>query len=500
MASKFIAGILAGTVVSGVGLGAASLMTEMPGARAPQAGQPTVPAGSEFNQSRDDEEATVPAPEDTTETADAPNLQVPESDDLSGLQGADTTSGEKPETGVAEGDLTAPEVTAGATGMQAATDDPVLPSPQSAAPEAPEGEAELSISTEPAQPSAPEPSGEDSAFPDAAEGSFPSEELADAATAPATSDSPEPSALPSDTTEPGTAPEPSAQTPDTEAGEQDIAVLEEEAPEEAEEEADEPTGTIGNLAQNVETGRLPSVDSETAEESGEQAEEEADLPAIEAHAAAFDNPENKPLMSIVLIDDGSSAIGLDALAAFPYPLSFAVDPTDNGAAEAMRRYRAAGFEVLVLADLPAGASAADTETAMQAILNEVPEAVAVMEGTSDGVQSSRAAAEQLAPILLEGGHGLVLFPKGLDTTGKLIKREGVPTGTVFRDFDGKGQNATVIRRFLDQAAFKAGRDEDGVIMLGRLRAETVSALLIWGLQDRASQVALSPVSAVLTGE
>jgi hypothetical protein len=34
-------------------------------------------------------------------------------------------------------------------------------------------------------------------------------------------------------------------------------------------------------------------------------------------------------------------------------------------------------------------------------------------------------------------------------------------------------------------------------MLGRLRAETISALLLWGLQDRAAQVALVPVSAVL---
>jgi polysaccharide deacetylase 2 family uncharacterized protein YibQ len=68
---------------------------------------------------------------------------------------------------------------------------------------------------------------------------------------------------------------------------------------------------------------------------------------------------------------------------------------------------------------------------------------------------------------------------------------------VFRDFDGKGQGATVIRRFLDQAAFRASQEEDGVIMVGRLRPDTISALLLWGLQDRASSVALAPVSAVL---
>ncbi|HKK86552.1 MAG TPA: divergent polysaccharide deacetylase family protein, partial [Roseovarius sp.] len=108
--------------------------------------------------------------------------------------------------------------------------------------------------------------------------------------------------------------------------------------------------------------------------------------------------------------------------------------------------------------------------------------------------------EQLAPILLDSGHGVVMHPKGLNTAQKLLSREGVSAASVFRDFDAKGQQATVIRRFLDQAAFKAGQEEVGVIMLGRMRAETVSALLLWGLQDRASRVALAPVSAVLKAE
>jgi polysaccharide deacetylase 2 family uncharacterized protein YibQ len=75
----------------------------------------------------------------------------------------------------------------------------------------------------------------------------------------------------------------------------------------------------------------------------------------------------------------------------------------------------------------------------------------------------------------------------------------VPADPVFRDFDSKGQSATVIRRFLDQAAFKAGQ-EGAVIMLGRLRPDTITALLLWGLQDRAGQVALAPISAVLLRE
>jgi polysaccharide deacetylase 2 family uncharacterized protein YibQ len=72
----------------------------------------------------------------------------------------------------------------------------------------------------------------------------------------------------------------------------------------------------------------------------------------------------------------------------------------------------------------------------------------------------------------------------------------LPVETIFRDFDANGQDATVIRRFLDQAAFKA-RQVDQIVMVGRLRPATISALLLWGLQDRASSVALAPISAVL---
>ena len=499
MARKFIAGILAGTVVSGLGLSAASLMTDLPGEGAPQAGEASVPAGSEFNQSREDGEAVLPGASGATETGTAPEMDVPEPDDLSPLDGADTEPAAQPQADMSGTEMTAPDE-GEQSALALAEDDPVLPGPQADAPPAPAGEEDLSISTDPAQPATPEVDGQS--------GAFPSDEVAEAAVTPDASTGEATPDVPDDATDDaaGEAPaddDASGKAANAQAQTEDVAALPG-----SESEPDEPSGTVGNLAENVETGRLPSIsdDADTEAEPAVSAGGEEDLaadappealPALEAFAAPFENPEGKPLMSIVLIDDGSSPIGLDALSAFPYPLSFALDPTDAAAARAMTDYRAAGFDVLVLADLPEGASATDTETAMQVILDRVPEAVAVIEGTQTGVQSSREAAEQLAPILLETGHGLVLFSKGLDTTGKLISREGVPTAMVFRDFDGNDQNATVIRRFLDQAAFKAGRDEGGVIMLGRLRAETVSALLIWGLQDRASQIALAPVSAVL---
>ena len=167
-------------------------------------------------------------------------------------------------------------------------------------------------------------------------------------------------------------------------------------------------------------------------------------PPLERYAAPFENPSAKPLMAIVLIDDGQSPVSHEALADFPYPISYAVDSQWEGAADAALKYRAAGLEVLSMVDLPESASAVDTEVAMEVYMAAVPEAVAIMEGTKSGLQGSRESVEQLVPILRDSGHGLLLFSEGLDTAQKLVAREGVPAASIFRDFDSKGQSATVI--------------------------------------------------------
>jgi polysaccharide deacetylase 2 family uncharacterized protein YibQ len=214
----------------------------------------------------------------------------------------------------------------------------------------------------------------------------------------------------------------------------------------------------------------------------------------------FENPEGKPLMSIILMDTGAdldaAEIGLPALSSFPYPVSFAVDANLPDAQTRMQRYRAEGFDVLAMVDLPPRAQPTDAEVSMSVALDTLDEVVGVLEGTGEGLQSSREVADQVTGILKASGHGLVAQSKGLNSMPKLAVKEGVPAAAVFRDFDSEGQEARVIRRFLDQAAFKAGQ-EGGVIMLGRLRPETIEALLVWGLADRAGAVALAPVSAVL---
>lgn len=246
--------------------------------------------------------------------------------------------------------------------------------------------------------------------------------------------------------------------------------------------------------------RAPQTAAEAPAQPAARPDSAADLPALEAHAVPHEAAGAGALMGIILMDQGArlgeDEIGVAALSSFPYPLSFAVDASLPDATERMAAYRAQGFEVLALVDLPEALTGADTEVSLAAALDAVPEAVAVLEGPGTGLQGGRALSDQVSAILRDTGHGIVWQPKGLDTAQKLAQRDGVASQTLFRDFDSAGQSQTVIRRFLDQAAFRAGQ-QGSVIMVGRVRGETISALLVWGLQDRASRVAVVPISAVL---
>ncbi len=201
-------------------------------------------------------------------------------------------------------------------------------------------------------------------------------------------------------------------------------------------------------------------------------------------------------MAVILIDDGIGTGDFELPRNFPYPLSFAIPADAPNAPDLMAKYRAQGSEVLALVDLPDGATPQDAETAAAGWFLRMDQVVAIMEGPAKTLQSNRDISEQVAEIVAESGHGLVLYPDGLDTAQKMAARLGVPAKTLFRDLDGEGQGAAVIRRFLDNAAFRAGQ-EGAVILVARLRPDTVSALLLWGLADRASRVAMAPVSYAL---
>jgi hypothetical protein len=155
-----------------------------------------------------------------------------------------------------------------------------------------------------------------------------------------------------------------------------------------------------------------------------------------------------------------------------------------------------GYEVATLVNLPAAAQPSDVEQALGGAVAAVPEAVALIEAPDGGLQADRTITEQAARFAADSGHGLVFLPNGLNTAQALAQRETVPALSILRDFDGDGQDARTKRRFLDGAAFRA-RQDGSVIMLGRLTPDTLSALVLWSLQDRAASVAMVPVSSLL---
>ncbi|EAP84561.1 divergent polysaccharide deacetylase family protein [Sulfitobacter sp. EE-36] len=398
-------------------------------------------------------------------------------------------------------DATAPVTVPDAAAPKITLDDPVLPNPMALAPMEPTEPDALGIETRTAPPVTADESVDTPVSP----------------TPDTTPVSPTPDTTPvsptPDTTPVSPTPDttPVSPTPDTEVATAPSApdARPEEAPADvvfgAPEQRTDGRPTIGTPAAitserdtGVTINRLPNAQS--GEQTAPEAQATAQSPAITRYGQPFANPDDKPLMSVLLMDVGSDLqggeVGIAALRSFPYPLSFAVDVSLPDAAERMQTYRNEGFEVLAMVDLPQGAQPSDAETTLAVAFSRMPEVIGVLEGQGAGLQPDRATADQVTAILGQGGYGLVTQDKGLNTMPKLAVKEGVPAAPVFRDFDSKGQTPTVIRRFLDQAAFKAGI-EGSVIMMGRMRPETISALLVWGLQDRASQVALAPVSAVL---
>ena len=225
--------------------------------------------------------------------------------------------------------------------------------------------------------------------------------------------------------------------------------------------------------------------------------EVAERPAIEAHAAPFDATETRPLIAVILIDEPDERLDIETLTRFTFPVAFAIDPSRPDAAERAAIYRDAGFEVLMLASvIPEGATASDIEVALASARARVPEAIALMDTPDSRVQSERVVLEAAVGAAAGEGQGFVAFPRGLNTAEQTAARADVPAATLFRLLDDEDQRATVITRYLGRAEF-AAQQEGAVVVAGRTRPDTVTALFSWALGDRNEGVAIAPVSAVL---
>ena len=256
------------------------------------------------------------------------------------------------------------------------------------------------------------------------------------------------------------------------------------------------------VASGVIVGRLPRIgDSPATAEAapGDVAEAApADDRPIAQFAAPFENPDNKPLVAILLIDTGAADLDRAGLAALPFPVSFALDPLDPATPDHAAIYRAAGKEVVMLATgLPEGAQPADVEVAFQSMAQNLPEAVAVMDLPLPAFQNNRPLASLVVPVVQAQGRGLVTWDTGLNAADQVARREDLAATRIFRDLAAGGTDRFAIRRTLERVVFKAGQD-GRVAVATAATPEMVAALLEWSIEGRGATVALAPLTAVLT--
>lgn len=284
-----------------------------------------------------------------------------------------------------------------------------------------------------------------------------------------------------------------------------------------------PVETFQDRAEGVEVNRLPTIGGDdddalpvvrrlpgTPLTEGEP-EAEADAvdevaapgaaaegPAIRAYAMDFDLPEGAAIVSVILIHEGSEPISASELKRLPASVDFAIDAGTPNAAGIASAYRSAGRELVMIPSLPSGAAPQDVEVALSANLEAIPQAVALMDVSGSSFQSDRAAVAQVVDVIADTGHGLITFPRGLNTAHQQAERAGLPTGLIFRLLDGENETDEQIRRTLDRAAFRA-RQSDGVILVGKATPATMAAVAAWAA-DAGSDVVLAPVSKALRAE
>jgi hypothetical protein len=555
----FLSGVFWGLVLSGVGLSAASLMAPQPaGNRPPDA--PLVEAPAEA-QGETDVAAGVSAPAVEAEAPAAVAVAGPAAPVGDSVPAAaDTAPAEVPALGVAVDGLAPPPMTLGAVDGMAPEGEAVDLGAVARAPVVPAPETEVAAETTPAAPLsaaevAPVPEVDIAiAPPEIAGGEVAPDVAPDIAAEDAAERVPatgvaEP-AQPADPAAGGDAPVIGGDAPpalpevaqvilppvaDVAAGEIDApavaaADLTAEAATEVVAEADVPAVAISPglpAGTGAEAAALPQVGAAPVPDAPAVAPEElpgvngearlpggrtdvlvnrpsaapevpvaAIEPALARFAADWASAGGLPQMAIVLVDDGTLGGAAAAVAALPMPVTVAIEPGSPGAAEAMAAYRAAGIEVMAVSRLPAGATPTDVAVTYEAVFARLPEIIGMIDTGEGGLQDSREVTEQAMARLAADGRGAVVPGGGLNMATRAAGDAGVPVAILSRSIDPEGADAAAIRRALDQAAFRA-RQESGEVLLGRVQAETLSALMLWGTGGGVERVEVAPVSALL---
>ena len=239
------------------------------------------------------------------------------------------------------------------------------------------------------------------------------------------------------------------------------------------------------------TGELPQIgDAPTAPTAPR--DPAAPAAALVRNAAAFENPDAKAMVAVVLIADAGAPVDL------PIPVTLAFSQSLPDAARRIDAARGRGQEVVVIPAVPEGAAATDVAQSLQASADLLSQAVAVMDSPQGRLDLNGDALDELIAEIRQSGHGLVTYPhgSGFNMPLQVARREGAVASVFFRDIDAAGQGVVVVKRFLENSVSNARR-LGSVIVLARNRPETVQALAEFALVSRESNVVFAPLSAVL---
>jgi len=332
-----------------------------------------IPAGSEFARGAGDLAPARPEGETAPTATQTPGVLPPESEPAPAL--ADTTPSARPEAAAPGSILSLP---AGADRATAAN----LPEAESPVPVPPPGEVETPmlapVADQGTQPEVPA----SAPMTEAMAGRAPEVPTADLPNAVppegATPEGATPDAAMPEIGTPGLgAPDaglpetdtPETDTPETDMSETDMSLPDAPAipepgnpslpPVFSTDAPEPPFGVAGARSgfanvPGIKVNRLPNLANQNAESAPEPA---PILPPIRAYSQPFDAAGDQPLFSVLLVDPGTEAGGLDraTLKTIDFPVTIAIDPNRADAAEAAADFRAAGFEVAILASgLPAG--------------------------------------------------------------------------------------------------------------------------------------------------
>ncbi|MDE3238978.1 MAG: divergent polysaccharide deacetylase family protein [Paracoccaceae bacterium] len=213
------------------------------------------------------------------------------------------------------------------------------------------------------------------------------------------------------------------------------------------------------------------------------------------HTQPAANPDRKPEMAIILIDDGRKTLDRSILSQTKLPVTYAVDPLEADAGKWAADYVGGGHEVLLaMRPLPERMSPSALDAALQDYFRAVPQALGLMDAPAKGFQGDRRQSQQLVGLLAVAGRGLVTYDHGLNTASQVAQGAGLPETMISSALMNGDTEA--LRILLDRAAFRAAQ-QGRIVVAAPARTSVLAAIADWTKSLRGKTVALVPVSALM---